>query len=375
MYAISLNHSNALTHHRYRSLTPKSRLVPLSEPFLDYLRSDGIVLPAEEDANEADSDDPDNNISAYSNEEEGPDPAAAWLDIHQTVKCIIAELDGSIVPKLNWSAPKDATWISATNSMECRTPNDIYLLLKSSDFVTHDLEHAFDDCESDHDDGYDDETAISPRIPYHLVLRKTIPSMTTSLEFRCFVRARHLLCISQREVTYYAFLADLKPALLQLIQKFFESKLQKTFPDANFVFDVYVPLPQGRVWLIDINPWAPRTDPLLFSWLEILEMTGGEQGGAAVNHESEEDNDTNESLTDDSEDEFVFEPEFRLIRKDDPEAYNFNTQQYSAHKLPKDVVDASANEAGIRDFLQQWRQIIAAQEREDAAPGVGDQEA
>lgn len=371
MYANSLNHSNALTHHRYRSLAPKSRLVPLSERFLDYLRSDGIILPAEEDANEVDSDDPDNNISTYSNDDEGPDPAADWLDIHQTVKCTIAELDGSIVPKLNWSAPKDATWISATNSMECRTPNDIYLLLKSSDFVTHDLEHAFDDCESDDDD---DETAISTRIPYHLVLRKTIPSMTTSLEFRCFVRARHLLCISQREVTYYAFLADLKPALLQLIQQFFESKLQKTFPDANFVFDVYIPLPQGKVWLIDINPWAPRTDPLLFSWLEILEMTGGEQGGAVVNHE-EEDNDTNESLTDDSEDEFVFEPEFRLIRRDDPEAYNFNTQQYSAHKLPKDVVDASANEAGIRDFLQQWRQIIAVQEREDAASGEGDQEA
>lgn len=357
-----------LTDHRYRSLTPKSRLVPLSEPFLEYLRSDGIVLPAEEDANQVDSDDPDNNISAFSNDDEEQDPAAAWLDIHQTLKSTITELDGSIVPKLNWSAPKDATWISATNSMECRTPNDIYLLLKSSDFVTHDLEHAFDDCESD-----DDETEIEPKIPYHLVLRKTIPSMTTSLEFRCFVRARHLLCISQREVTYYAFLADLKPALLQLIQQFFESKLQKTFPDENFVFDVYVPLPQGRVWLIDINPWAPRTDPLLFSWLEVLEMAGGEQGGVAINQE--EDINTNGSHTDDSEDEFIFEPEFRLIRRDDPEAYNFNTQQYSAHKLPKDVVDASADEEGIRDFLQQWRHIIAAQEREDAAPGARDQEA
>jgi len=51
-----------------------------------------------------------------------------------------------VVPKLDWSAPKDATWISATNSMECRTPNDVYLL-KSSDFITHDLEQAFDGCE------------------------------------------------------------------------------------------------------------------------------------------------------------------------------------------------------------------------------------
>ena len=30
-------------------------------------------------------------------------------------------------------------------------------------------------------------------------------------------------------------------------------------------------------------------------------------------------------------------PELRLVKKDDPEAYNFNTPQYSAHKLPKEV--------------------------------------
>jgi hypothetical protein len=38
------------------------------------------------------------------------------------------------------------------NSMECATPNDIYLLLKSSDFVTHDLEHAFDGCEEEEEE-------------------------------------------------------------------------------------------------------------------------------------------------------------------------------------------------------------------------------
>jgi len=30
-------------------------------------------------------------------------------------------------------------------------------------------------------------------------------------------------------------------------------------------------------------------------------------------------------------------PELRLVKKDDPEAYSFNTPQYSAHKLPKEV--------------------------------------
>ncbi|KAI4231460.1 MAG: hypothetical protein LQ352_008402, partial [Teloschistes flavicans] len=78
--------------------------------------------------------------------------------------------------------------------MECRTPNDIYLLLKSSDFITHDLEQAFDGCESsassppspsNEDKEAGQETNDTP-IPYTLILRKTIPSPTTSLEFRCF---------------------------------------------------------------------------------------------------------------------------------------------------------------------------------------------
>ena len=50
-----------------------------------------------------------------------------------------------------------------------------------------------------------------------------------------------------------------------------------------------------------------------------------------------------------------FYPEIRLVGRDDPEAYSFNTPLFSAHKLPKDVVDASSSgEGGIRDFLNRW---------------------
>ncbi|MCJ1268198.1 hypothetical protein MMC22_008084 [Lobaria immixta] len=381
-----LNCSFHSWYSSYRRLTPKARLLPLSSPFLEYLRADGIVLPSEGDINQISSNDTDSGtfsypaspVSSESGDEE-PDPSAAWLDIHQKIKSIIAELDGSVVPKLNWSAPKDATWISATNSMECCTPNDIYLLLKSSDFITHDLEHPFDDCESDSEDddlSSDDltdppesETGRRARelrgISYHLVLRKTIPSMTTSLEFRCFVRARQLLCICQRDLNHYSFLDGLKAKLLKLIQQFFETSLQKSFSDDSFVFDVYIPPPHGRVWLIDINPWAPRTDPLLFSWLEILEMKEGEQSGSVEDQElTDDDNETN----DNGSEEFIFEPEFRLVGRDDPEAYGFNTPQFSAHKMPKDVVDASADGgSGLSDFMGQWREILARQKSEEGA--------
>jgi len=52
---------------------------------------------------------------------------------------IIEDFDGAVFPKLNWSSPKDATWISTTGTLKCETVSEIFLLLKSSDYITHDL--------------------------------------------------------------------------------------------------------------------------------------------------------------------------------------------------------------------------------------------
>ena len=296
--------------------------------------------------------------------------------------------------------------------MECRTPNDIYLLLKSSDFITHDLEQVYHDCE-DNDSSDTSETSSQTssseedpleehdnelsKIPYHLILRKTVPNWNPALEFRCFVRSRHLLCICQRDLNHYSFLPPLIPKLRSSIQNFFNKNLKESFSDENFVFDVYVPGPYERVWLVDINPWAPRTDPLLFSWLEILGMRGCEGSSSGVEegvirlslngngilsngpnpqiHEEEPPPSSSSSSSEagdiDQEDlSTLFE--FRLINRDDPEAYNFNTPQYSAHKLPRDVVDASADgEAGLREFMGTWREIVARQEREEEGDNEG----
>ncbi|KAL9002255.1 MAG: hypothetical protein Q9188_004811 [Gyalolechia gomerana] len=288
--------------------------------------------------------------------------------------------------------------------MECRSPNDVYLLLKSSDFITHDLEQAFDGCV--------DAPAKSPKpatsekdeanedmeIPYHLTLRKTIPSFLPSCEFRCFVRTRTLLCTCQRDLNYYDFLPPLVPTLRPLIISFFEKELKETFEEENFVFDVYIPPPHKRVWLVDINPWAGRTDPLLFSWMEVLGMRGpisprsahgetesgggkGEEGKESVSesgNESASENDVDgeeeeeESEGEDEDEEDIFTPEFRLVGRNDPEAYSFNTPQYSAHKMPKDVVDASGDgEAGLREFMGRWREIVKEQEEGERRDGEG----
>lgn len=303
-----LNCSFHSWYPRLRPLTPKSRLIALTEPFLTYLRADGIILPSNATADDD---------SGYSDDEDA-DPAEDWRDLHDQIQTTITDLGGKVLPKLNWSAPKDATWISPTNDMECRTANDIYLLLKSSDFVTHDLEHPFDGCTD------------SAEVPYHLVLRKSF-NINPALEFRCFVRNKHLIAISQREMNYFSFLFDLRSSFKRLIQDFLANL---DFPDSNFVFDVYIPPPHEKIWLIDINPWAPRTDPLLFSWLELLQ--------------------TPEENWEDSK----LDPEFRLVQRDDPEAYQFSATKYSAHKLPKDVVDAGMTPGGMKDMMEEWRRIM-----------------
>ncbi|KAI9789892.1 MAG: hypothetical protein M1835_001359 [Candelina submexicana] len=356
-------------HERYRSITPKARLIPLTPSFLAYLRSDGIVLPSDSPPSPPWSDSDSGVFSGQedhtSDSESEEDPSVHFREIHQQIKDIIAELGGKVAPKLNWSAPKDATWISATNSMECRLPSEVYLLLKSSDFVSHDLEHAFDGCidSPPSDPSSPNQAASQEPIPYHLVLRKYI-LLNPSVEFRCFVRQRTLLAISQRDLNHFDFLFPMKASLQTRIQTFFDDKLRDTFPDENFVYDVYIPPPHKRVWLIDINPWAPRTDPLLFSWLELLTMERPDSRRQSPHEDDSSSDDTpDEEENDDDEDDL---PIFRLVKRDDPEAYSFNTPQYSAHKLPKDVVDASVGGPGpLREFADQWKSIVASQERED----------
>jgi hypothetical protein len=354
--------------HRYRSSALKSRIIPLNAAFLSYLREDGIVLPpSTPTSTPAEIDPNDTSTSTGWDNEPDDDPSVPFSSIHQAIKDTISSLSGLVAPKLNWSAPKDATWISMKkNSMECSTPNDIYLLLKSSDFITHDLEHAFDDCAPPLPNS---KEPSAEDINYVLVLRQWF-KVNPSCEFRCFVRERQVIGICQRDLNHFEFLFPLQHKLTNAILEYFQTTLKYTFPDPNFAFDVYIPEPYDRVRLVDINPWAPRTDPLLFSWLELLTMSipapllgvpdssDNDPSSIAPSLGLSSDEDTQDEDRNDEVEE-VWKPQFRLVKKDDPEAYSFSTPQYSAHKLPKDVVDASLEgESGMREFADQWKRML-----------------
>ncbi|KAH8909743.1 D123-domain-containing protein [Coniochaeta sp. PMI_546] len=381
---------------KYRTSCIRSRVIPLTPEFIQYIREDRIILADDDETHGANAEDDDweptvpsraperrleddDSDSEDGDEAIGLPPNQRFPELHQTIKDKIRELGGAVAPKLNWSAPKDAAWISQhQNTMKCTSPNDIYLLLKSSSFVSHDLEHPFDSCTpppppASSSSNSDAKLSFTPV----LVLRSFF-SPLPSLEFRCFVKDRTLVGITQRDLNHYAFLLEIKEEISARVQELFNRKLRFTFPEASFAFDVYIPEADyndddsddgrgsrlGRARLIDINPWAPHTDTLLFGWDELLDIrvpkpvlgTVGERDGPGAG-DTEDDMATTDDDEDDDEADYV--PEVRLVEKDDPAAYNFSAPTYSAHKLPKEVVDASmAGEGGIREFARRWHRFV-----------------
>jgi len=262
---------------QFAKVTIPSRIVPLPTRFVEYLLDDGpLVLPDSENPTTAtfrdqDSDDEDSEqweaVQCDDGDAAADTPAPAFPDLEARISRAIARLGGTVFPKLNWSAPRDVPWIMVDGTLRCSTPGDIFLLLKSSDFVTHDLTMPFDCC-VDVDDA---AAAAAPEVKYELVLRKWA-SIATSMEFRCFVREGHLVGISQRDHTnFYPDVARDADAIKADLVDFFDDAIRAKFRLKNFAFDVYRK-DKGAVTLVDFNPLSPITDGLLFEW-------GGGGGG------------------------------------------------------------------------------------------------
>ncbi|WEW61524.1 hypothetical protein PRK78_007014 [Emydomyces testavorans] len=385
-------------HPIYRSITPKARLIPLSNSFLEYLHADGIVLPPDDTPVIAD-DDSWLVSEGYDDEEEGlPDPSREWPEIHVRVKATIAELGGSVSPKLNWSAPRDATHMIPTNRLECKTANDVYLVLKSSRFIANDLDRAFAGCVTEPTESFDGEqdprgrsdNVISvahdeSKIPYHLVLRKYV-NVNPALEFRCFVRSRRLVCLCQRNFKFHDWLHVIKDKILRAIQEFFDKHIRDTFPDPDFVFDVYVP--QDRVWLMDFGTFSQNTDPLHFTWEQVLEMEKPDEGDARTIPEAQitraqarhrrrsDDNHNDQTEPERSFPEAwapieppvsSYQPVFLLAGATDRQELGLDLgddttsasfSRIHRDRVPQDVLDAAETPGGTAELLTNWKETL-----------------
>lgn len=253
---------------KFRTLSIRTQIVTLPEEFVKFLLEDGLFLAEDSDAMpkrtkvrhpELQAED----CTHWEEEEDDSDlPAVATFpDLAAEVQTLIETLGGSVIPKLNWSAPKDATWIATSGSMKCQNFGEISLLLKASDNVVHDLCHAFDSC--------DDKSMEKP--PHVVLAIRKWYDMRPEMEFRCFVRDSVLVGICQREVTgFYASLLGREEEITDMVSDFFIENLQEVFGGGDFSFDVYI-TKGGKVKVMDFNTWGGSTLPLLFTWEELEE--------------------------------------------------------------------------------------------------------
>ena len=158
----------------FEKVTFPTVCLPLPADVLEYLREDGsLVLPVEcnsesydgveddyDDCGEVDwADDATNDVTEEQSDQK------TFPEFSQRVQKQINDYGGDVFIKLNWSCPKDATWVAFNNNMKCSSLSQLYLLLKSSDFIAHDLTQPFRDCD-------DAGTDTVESVEYSLVIRQ-----------------------------------------------------------------------------------------------------------------------------------------------------------------------------------------------------------
>merc|ERR1712183_626354 len=91
-------------YHNFKDMTFKSEIIPLPSIFIQYLSSDGIVLPDEENVKYS------NTLHSYSDDSdddswdsEPTSRASMFPELKEQVDSAIERLGGYVFPKLNWS--------------------------------------------------------------------------------------------------------------------------------------------------------------------------------------------------------------------------------------------------------------------------------
>ncbi|WIA11897.1 hypothetical protein OEZ85_011981 [Tetradesmus obliquus] len=321
-------------YKQYSSCTFKSLFVDLTSEFVDFLHEEGITVSSTSKALPVRSQpteivvqgvdyDPDDTYSSSSSataadaaadtsSDSGSDAAEQqpwherFPELHAAIEASIQQLGGQAAPRLNWSSPTDALWISAYNSLKCCNADQVILVLKSSDRVMHDLEQLQhmqnthqhqqqqqqqqaqtgqqQDQQGSQQQGSQQQqgqlsdqqaaaaaaAAAAPPVP-QLVLRRW-QELAPEREFRCFVLGHTVVAISQRDPSQHwpqLSLPGEVEAIRWRLLAWHADKIGSSFALDAYVMDVYVPAGSGPVVLLDVSPITSTTSPLLFSWQEL----------------------------------------------------------------------------------------------------------
>ncbi|KAJ2613776.1 hypothetical protein EV177_002385 [Coemansia sp. RSA 1804] len=250
---------------KLQDATFKSEIImPLEKNFLTYLLSDGVFLPDSEANPVFSGEFEEHGISKYDDMEwSEEDEPTAGIDIESTtaeIRQVIKELGGTVFPRMNWSSPRDAVHMTTSDSLKCTNPSQIYLLLKSSYNIASDIENG----------RYMPREQLGEFTP-ELVLRQWC-NLVPSMEFRCFVKDRNIVAISQIDPHYYDFLEGMTSEILAKISELFEAHIRPNFSLSNYCFDAYIARTTDKTYIVDLEPWTHTVEPILFEWEELLEM-------------------------------------------------------------------------------------------------------
>ncbi|KAF8480698.1 D123-domain-containing protein [Gautieria morchelliformis] len=333
-------------HAAFARVSPRAVVThPLDGAFRAYLEADGVVVPegADDGVSDPSSDEDD---ATEPDAPARPRPAFPHLDAQ--IRAAVREYD-AVFPKLNWTAPQDASWILPT--LRCTSPADVYLLLKSSDFVSHDVDPqlAFAGCAP----GPGPSTASDrPEHPHdlELVLKKWHP-MDRGREFRCFVRDEILIGISQRDVNYYPHLneQDTRDKILRSIVYFWVRHVRLKFVGGgDYVFDIHMTRDLSSAHILDFNPYHPKTDALLFTYDELLQLLMSASTSAAAS----------------TPDEPSFTPVLRTITSASHPAAARNAPSNQHNAVPFEALQMSAGN-DIGTFSAMWQEELQKSMYED----------
>jgi len=301
----------------FEKVTFHTVIIPLPKDVHDYLMEDGeLVLPKE--CNTESYDGKEDDYEEYGDVDWNEDSENDELDqksfpeFSKRIQSVLKKFGGEAFIKLNWSSPKDATWVAFNNNLKVTNLSQIYLLLKSSDFVSHDLTMPFSLCS---DFG---NTQIC--LDYSLVMRKWV-DVNPGTEFRCWVADGCLVALCQRDVTnFYPHMAREEKSIEQDLTTFFREQIRDKFPLDLYVIDV-VRLRKDKVMLVDFNPWCNNTDGLLFDWSELNDLQSAKN-----------------------------EASFRYIK----ESSGVQPHPYRHYSIPRDMVDLASgtDPYKLMDFLK-----------------------
>ncbi|XP_076175687.1 translation initiation factor eIF2 assembly protein [Ptiloglossa arizonensis] len=233
----------------------KAIILHIPNEVLEYLEHDAFLLPAEvtndvlENAEWTDG-------SPVVNEEHSLEHQPTFPEFSQKIQDVIDDY-GAVFVKSNWSSPLDATWVAPTKTLKCKTLEEVYLLLKSSDRIMRDLNN------------------IRNYVNYESPLKaclilKQWQDINPCTEFRCFVLENELIAISQRDISQYYSHNESEKYNIQIdIKSLFMEHIKDKFPLNNYSFDV-IRYKKEKVKIVDFGPLdESATKGTLFTYKEL----------------------------------------------------------------------------------------------------------